>query len=82
MRMSNFFNAKRLSALYVLCATLWIVFSDLWLGRAGHTTWQIVQLEMYKGMTFIGLTGLLLYLVLHMYERHQRRQHRALLKGR
>ncbi|MNZ67224.1 Phytochrome-like protein cph2 [compost metagenome] len=33
-------------------------------------------------MTFVGLTGLLLYLVLHVHERKQRWQQRALLKGR
>ncbi|MBO3276865.1 putative bifunctional diguanylate cyclase/phosphodiesterase [Pseudomonas schmalbachii] len=79
--MSNLLNARRLSSLYVLCASLWILLSDLWLGRSENTTWQVVQAEMYKGMVFVGLTGLLLYLVLRLHERQQSRQHRALLKG-
>ncbi|MFO7786574.1 MAG: EAL domain-containing protein [Halospina sp.] len=50
--------------LYVLLGTSWIMFSDMWLGILVEEPDRARQLQTWKGVFYIGLTGMLLYLAM------------------
>ncbi|MGQ7959931.1 phosphodiesterase DibA [Pseudomonas sp. SP16.1] len=66
-------KALRLTLLYLLVAALWIVLSDHLLNALGLSVEQAERLQSYKGLLFVGLTGLLLYLTLQRHASHYRR---------
>ena len=68
----------RLTTLYMLAAGSWIFFSDGLLAVLGLSTQQLERLQLCKGIAFVLLTGVLLYLILRAHQRSQRRIRRAL----
>ena len=50
--------------LYVLFGTTWIMFSDLWLAGLVEDAATTQRLQTWKGLGYIGLTALLLYLAM------------------
>ena len=84
--MKAFSNALLLTAAYVLCATLWITISNelllYWLGPGErYLAWQN-----YKGLIFVAISAVLLYLSLRLHRRllddqlQVRRQHENRLR--
>jgi len=57
---------------YLLAALLWIFFSDRLLAAWVHDPEQFITLSLYKGFFYIGVTGMLLYVVLERIFRHIR----------
>lgn len=55
----------RISLLYILCASLWIVLSDEALDYFTGDPVDTLPLQTYKGLNFVLTTGVLLYWVLH-----------------
>lgn len=47
--------------LYILFGVTWIAFSDLWVAQMVDDAKVVVRLQAWKGLFFIGVTGLLLY---------------------
>jgi len=86
---STFANARRILPFpelrivlaYVLCGTLWIIYSDMALDWLTNDPLDSLQLQTYKGINFIFTTAVLLYIVLRRsFDRWRRaeRQLRAL----
>mgnify|MGYP002041560773 FL=1 len=69
--MSTRQGALRLTLSYLTGAALWILFSDLLLASLDLTARQTEQVQVWKGLIFVLLTGSLLYLTI---SRHLRRQ--------
>lgn len=57
---------------YLLVAVLWIFFSDRTLAAWVHDPEQFITLSLYKGWFYVGITGVLLYVVLQRIFRHIR----------
>ncbi|MBU1329268.1 MAG: EAL domain-containing protein [Gammaproteobacteria bacterium] len=74
-------GALRLSLLYMLVAGLWILFSDGWLTHIGLPNAQIERLQLFKGLGFVVLTALLLYLILRTHAHLQARSQQALSRS-
>jgi len=55
----------RISILYILCASLWIVLSDDALDYYTGDPVDTLRLQTFKGLNFVLTTGVLLYWVLH-----------------
>jgi len=55
----------RISILYILCASLWIILSDEALDYFTGDPIDALPLQTYKGLNFVLTTGVLLYWVLH-----------------
>lgn len=51
--------------LYVLTASAWIYLSDDFMSQFFFNTENLVRISMFKGLLFVAVTGLLLYLLLH-----------------
>ena len=62
--MSIRLGALRLTLIYVLAAGLWILFSDGLLTALGLSLEQLGRAQLLKGLTFVLLSGALLYLLL------------------
>lgn len=71
--MSTRQGALRLTLNYLIAAGLWIVFSDMLLASLELTARQTEQVQVWKGLVFVLLTGALLYLTI---SRHLGRQAR------
>ncbi len=71
--MSTRQGALRLTLNYLIAAGLWIVFSDMLLASFQLTARQTEQVQVWKGLVFVLLTGALLYLTI---SRHLGRQAR------
>jgi len=60
-----------ITSMYVLFATLWILFSDRILARIIPDSEQYIYAQTYKGWFFVVVTGLLLYnTILHQFKQH------------
>ena len=57
--------ALKVTAIYVVCAGLWILGSDQLLATIVHDPNLRVDIAMFKGFFFVAVTGLLLYSVLY-----------------
>ncbi|HWV09942.1 MAG TPA: PAS domain-containing protein, partial [Pseudomonas sp.] len=68
----------RLTLIYLLAAGSWIFFSDTLLTTLGLTAHQLERLQLLKGMGFVVLTSLLLFLILRSHRHAQRGIRRAL----
>ncbi len=62
--MSTRQGALRLTLNYLIAAGLWIVFSDMLLASLELTARQTEQVQVWKGLVFVLLTGALLYLTI------------------
>ena len=71
--MSTRQGALRLTLNYLIAAGLWIVFSDMLLASLELTARQTEEVQVWKGLVFVLLTGALLYLTI---SRHLGRQAR------
>src|SRR6267378_4453433 len=61
-----------ITAIYLVLASTWIIFSDRWLEHwSGHAL-QSTSMQTLKGLNFVLITGLLLYIVLR--RAHTRRR--------
>jgi PAS domain S-box-containing protein len=69
----------RLTLLYAVLATLWILASDYWLSETLHHLGHFAYIQTVKGLGFVGLTSLALYLLLH--QRQQLVQTKAIMKA-
>jgi hypothetical protein len=54
----------RISFIYMLFGGLWILFSDKLLGSLITDVRLLVQIAIYKGWFFVGITGSVLYFML------------------
>jgi two-component system, LuxR family, sensor kinase FixL len=54
----------KISLIYALTGSLWILFSDLALSLVSKDPAVITRLEIYKGWAFIGITALMLFLLI------------------
>jgi len=64
--------------IYLLLASLWVLFSDQLLLHAGLGSEGVAQAQRLKGVGFVLLTSLLLYLLLRRHHSDQRRRAQAL----
>lgn len=64
--------------IYFAAATLWVLFSDGLLLRAGLAPQDIAHYQSIKGIGFVLLTSLLLYALLRRHSQQQRRKENAL----
>ncbi|SHL29678.1 putative bifunctional diguanylate cyclase/phosphodiesterase [Phytopseudomonas punonensis] len=64
-------GALRLTLNYLLVAGLWIVFSDKLVAALELTARQTEQVQVWKGLVFVLLTGALLYLTINRHLRNQ-----------
>lgn len=70
--------ALRISLLYLLFAALWIALSDRVLMLFASDPSLLTRLQTYKGLAFVGITTLLLYLVLrHEFAVRRRAEQRV-----
>lgn len=76
--------ALRIVLTYLFFGLLWILFSDTLLSSIVSSTKEFVYYSTYKGLAFILLTALLLYLIVHSSMRQQAkiRQHLLLSEER
>jgi len=68
----------RIVLAYLLCGTLWIIYSDMGLDWLTNDPMDSLQLQTYKGLNFVITTALLLYLVLRRSFDRWRRAERQL----
>jgi len=61
-----------ITAIYLVVASAWIIFSDRWLEHWSGHTHQSVSMQTLKGLNFVLITALLLYIVLR--RAHTRRR--------
>lgn len=54
----------KISLIYALTGSLWILFSDLALSLVSKDLAVITRLEIYKGWVFIGITALMLFMLI------------------
>jgi diguanylate cyclase (GGDEF)-like protein/PAS domain S-box-containing protein len=76
--MSLYQGAVRLTLIYLLAAGLWVFFSDSLLAGLHLSAERAEQVQLLKGLGFVLLSGLLLYLVLCSHLRQQARMRRTL----
>ncbi|MDA7087521.1 EAL domain-containing protein [Pseudomonas sp. SA3-5] len=68
----------RLTLIYLLAAGLWVLFSDALLAGLHLPAERIEQVQLLKGMSFVLLSSLILYLILCSHGRQQARLRRTL----
>lgn len=56
--------SARIALIYALGASLWIFFSDTLLTQVTDTAGQLALLQTYKGLAFVIVTSMLLYIVM------------------
>ena len=66
-------SALRITLVYLLFGILWILFSDRLLYFISSDPQQLINLEIYKGWAFIGVTALLLYSLINRSMKEQKR---------
>ncbi|WP_019677455.1 sensor domain-containing protein [Arsukibacterium perlucidum] len=55
--------------MYILLGAIWILFSDNLLLLLADSSEQLIRYQTYKGLFYIGLTGLLAWLLLRQHQR-------------
>ncbi|WP_300650579.1 EAL domain-containing protein [Pseudomonas sp.] len=68
----------RLTLIYLLAAGLWVLFSDALLPGLDLSAERADQVQLLKGLSFVLLSSLLLYLILRSHVRQQARMRRTL----
>ncbi|HEX5843396.1 MAG TPA: EAL domain-containing protein [Pseudomonas sp.] len=68
----------RLTLAYTLAACLWVLFSDALVATLGLSLEQLESVQLFKGLFFVLLTGVLLYWVLRAHQRQQNQATQAL----
>jgi two-component system, NarL family, sensor histidine kinase UhpB len=63
----------RVSVLYVIFASLWVVLSDQVADWVAHEEPEPIELQTFKGLNFVFTTGILLYLVMYRINTRSRR---------
>ncbi|TWC32792.1 diguanylate cyclase/phosphodiesterase with PAS/PAC sensor(s) [Pseudomonas sp. SJZ079] len=71
-------GALRLTLIYALSAALWVFYSDGLLAALGLSSAQLQRWQLFKGLGFVLLTSILLYLTLRTHLRLQIRMRNAL----
>src|SRR3990167_8451605 len=71
-------GAVRLSLIYLLAAGLWVFFSDSLLAWLHMPAERAEQVQLLKGLCFVLLSSVLLYLILCSHLRQQARMGRTL----
>ena len=61
-------GSLRFALLYALVAGLYILLSDLLIARWIGGPWRLTALQIGKGLGFVAITGMLLYIVLRRHE--------------
>jgi len=74
--------ALRIVAIYALVAALWIYLSDTALGLLTHDPKILLRIAVFKGLFFILVTSMLLYLLISRYIRKSREAQEELLANR
>lgn len=64
-------SAVRIAAIYAVFATSWIVVTDRLAGGATSASWQTTLVEMSKGLLFVAVTSIGLYLLVAQHDRHR-----------
>jgi putative nucleotidyltransferase with HDIG domain len=64
-------SAVRIAAIYAVFATAWIVVTDRLAGGATRASWQTTTVEMSKGLLFVAVTAVGLYLLVAQHDRHR-----------
>ncbi len=67
LQMLSKFRAEKIALSYFLFAMLWILTSDYLLGVMVSDPSLLVSISTYKGLLFVSVTALLLYLVLRVW---------------
>ena len=70
------------SAIYMLCAGIYIILSSWYVARHAHTVSAVQLSEMQKGLIFMMITGLLLGLGLAVIFRAMARQQKKIIRQR
>jgi PAS domain S-box-containing protein len=73
-------NIQRVTLLYLLLASIWIIFSDTFLGWLVSDIAIYARLQTYKGWAFVLVTGSLFYLYLKPRIEALKRSQRVLLE--
>ncbi len=73
-------NIQRVTLLYLLLASIWIIFSDTFLGWLASDIAIYARLQTYKGWAFVLVTGSLFYLYLKPRIEALKRSQRVLLE--
>ncbi|PTS84943.1 GGDEF domain-containing protein [Pseudomonas sp. HMWF032] len=76
--MTASFSAWRLTLAYLLAASLWVLFSDSQLIALGLSLEQLERAQLLKGLAFVGVTGVLLFVILRTHHRQHQRSREAL----
>ncbi|MDX1368686.1 putative bifunctional diguanylate cyclase/phosphodiesterase [Pseudomonas sp.] len=71
-------GAVRLTLIYLLAAGLWVIFSDALLAWLHLPAESAEQVQLLKGLCFVLLSSVLLYLILCSHVRQQARMRRTL----
>jgi two-component system, sensor histidine kinase PdtaS len=76
-------DALRITAVYLALGTLWILFSDSLVGSIASGPADVAQLQSIKGVVFVALTALVIYLLLHrsFHRLHETRRRAQDLKN-
>ena len=64
-------SALRIAAIYAAFATAWIVVTDRLAGDATSASWLTTLVEMGKGLLFVAVTTVGLYLLVAQHDRHR-----------
>ena len=76
--MPRLHGALRLTLIYALSAALWVFYSDGLLAALGLSSEQMQRWQLFKGLGFVLLTSILLYLTLRAYLHLHTRMRKAL----
>jgi PAS domain S-box-containing protein len=75
-------HALRITGIYLVVGTLWIVFSDLIVNTMIADSQQIARLQSVKGVVYVAVTALVVYLLLHRAFRRLHDTNRELEQSR
>lgn len=71
LRKAGYFAPLRIALSYALFATLWIIFSDQLMHRLTDDALMLSRLQTYKGLLFVTITAILVWLLVQRFWRSQ-----------
>ena len=72
-----FGHAGRIVLAYVIFGAVWILFSDMIVSSLTSSEETLSRIQSYKGLFFIVMTALVLFLLIRQAERSLKRENRA-----
>ncbi|MEW6127444.1 MAG: ATP-binding protein [Acidobacteriota bacterium] len=77
----NSFSPAKILIIYLMIGGLWIILSDMVHGVLANEIWSNKMIEISKGLLFVGITGLVLFLVLKQANAKQQATQKALAQA-